>query len=105
MHGWRKLFSIALVDVPRTKSRKGAYRETEQNMSGFRARDAEALQAALFGGTAIGEKMTKVDAARLVMASVGFAFDLRRGEGQYDRDKLGGNVDGCDWRIGRGWTG
>ncbi|KAI0649282.1 hypothetical protein C8Q79DRAFT_1007816 [Trametes meyenii] len=95
--GWRRLFAIKRE----TPTRGGKARKTTNSKWDLSRAEAAQLHDVLFGGEGhdVAKKVPIEDAVRLVMASVGFHFELGTGSGDpKDKDRIG-KGEGWVWEI------
>ena len=114
--GWRLLFEMDLSQVPK-RTRRGK-KDVERRTWGLTSADALRVHDALFGtadaaapADAVGARVSVLDAVLLVLASVGFHLELRKGSADegaknfWDKDRFG-YWEGPKWKLGKlEWVG
>lgn len=116
VNGWRLLFEMDLSQVPK-RTRRGK-KGVERRTWGLTSADALRVHDALFGtadaaapADAVGARVSVLDAVLLVLASVGFHLELRKGSADegaknfWDKDRFG-YWEGPKWKLGKlEWVG
>ncbi|GJE96589.1 hypothetical protein PsYK624_127880 [Phanerochaete sordida] len=82
--GWTRMFWMALDDCP--PGRRWYAKSLRE--WGMRAAHVNRVHAALFGGGRAAAAVDKVDAVRLLLASVGIAFYVAREDGEDDEQNI-----------------
>ncbi|KAM5538531.1 hypothetical protein V8D89_007864 [Ganoderma adspersum] len=111
--GWRLLFEMDLSQIP--KRTKRGKKDVERRTWGLTCADALRVHDALFGtadaADAVGAKVSVLDAVLLVLASVGFHMELRKGSADegaknfWDEDRFA-YWEGPKWKLGKlEWVG
>ncbi|TBU63092.1 hypothetical protein BD310DRAFT_667652 [Dichomitus squalens] len=102
LDGWRLFFEMKISEVPK-RTRRGT-KDVERRTWGLTRENASALHDALFGS--LESSVTKLDAALLVLASVGFHMRLAPdGPGWKGADGFASDMEG-EFKLGKlEWIG